>query len=281
MADTSSIDRSIRQLDERIQSHLDKANRARNVSIILGIVIIVIMIGYFSWASTQVRKVSQPQDIAQVAGGFIVDKFDASKPELEKSVTEMAPKMVNTVIDDLVKSRLPEGRKAIQDTVIKEADKQIAAVQETILDELDKIMENHGENIRALAQNLDTNEGREAFQEEVYKQLNEIIADEEIKTQVDTYGIALQDIDGMLARVMDPSKHESRMDEVTHELLVVIREMANRAKLEHGDLPVFPGIDSLKGATLDDLKPDSGTEAEIGTATQKKLDDGTVKRAQE
>ena len=107
-------------------------------------------------------------------------------------------------------------------------------------------MESHQDNVQELVELLKTSEGRDEFRKAVYDQINEAMADQEIEISLATYGDALVDVENQLTTLSQTDEADfTPAEKATYELLVVVRELANRSKIKMTDLPALNKIEKV------------------------------------
>lgn len=246
MADLKSVEQRIKSLEGRLDQQIAKAKSAQTTTIIIGIVLVLFMVIYFSWASTQLQNVLQPTDVASVASDQIVTSIQEYRPEVEKMAREEAPQMVNRLVDEVVLRQLPEGRQFIEEFIEEEGDRNIQAMTEFILDQFNMVMDNHEDEVREMVEALQTEEGKQQFEEEMYNRIQEAMSDDEIMINILAYGDALDEIERNLKLIAEtPPEEMDDLQKATYDLLVVVRELGGRSKLTLDDFPTLPGVDEM------------------------------------
>ncbi len=243
MADVTSISRQVNELENRLDVQIAKAKRSQTTTIIIGVVLIIIIIVYFTVLSSYVRDLSKPDEVAGMASATLQEKIAELKPELEKSIKEEGPKMVDSLVDSAINEHIPQFRKDAEAAIIEESDRQFDRMAEVIITSFDDVVENHGERIRTFSEELQTSEGRDGFEEFVYKTLVEAMEEQDILINIESYGDALVNVDTMLAHLMEEDAELTPHEQATFDLVAVIREMANRSTLSLKDLPSVSGLE--------------------------------------
>lgn len=244
MADQESLLRQVGVIENRLDEEVARIKRGQMTTIIIGIVLIVVIGAYFTWASTTIRGLLAPEDIAAMAGDQARTYITESRPELERMATEQAPLLVNNLADDLIENRIPQGREFIEETVRENAQIQVNKVVEFVLDSFETVVEEQGETMREIGEALETEAGRLEFKDMMKAQMEEALEAEEIIISLDSYGTALEELEALMTRLATADPGElSDYERVARELIVLVRELAGRSELQLGDLPTFQGID--------------------------------------
>ncbi len=254
MSDKDSVLRQIGDLEKRLEAQIARAKSAQTVSVIIGAVLVAVMIGYFTWMSGMVKEALKPKEAAQMASQQIVTRVKELRPDLEKAARENAPLLVDNLVDELINNQIPAGRKALEKEIKTQSSAQVAKLIERIYAEFDNILETHAEQVREMAKLLQTSEGREEFETQMYARIKEAVTDEEITRNLDSYGNALDEIDATLGRIIVPGAELTPAERNTLELLAVVRELAGRSKFDLKTLPAIEGLDESLKAKAEDVK---------------------------
>lgn len=244
MADNKAMLNQIESLEKKIDAQISRAKTMQTTTLVIGVVLIVIIIGYFMFMAGQVRKMLVPQDLAEIAGDQIRTRVTELTPELEKAARENAPKLVDSLVNEVVDNQLPQGREALETAIKEESTRQLDRMETVLTDAFRQVVAQNEEGIRSMVETLKTDEGREEFQEAIQALMLEAINDGEIIVALDSYGIALQEVNALLGHLSTtPDADLTNEERITKQLIVVVREMANRSELELGTLPTLSGID--------------------------------------
>jgi flagellar basal body-associated protein FliL len=243
MADTEKMMKQIVRIEEKLDRQISRAKKSQTTTVVIGVVLVLVMIGYFSWAGSQVRTILEPQGVAQMGSEEVVKMIREYRPEVEKVARERAPEMVDELVTELITNQLPRGRAFLQEELQKEAVMQLDSMTEYIIDEFNTMMDTHEDNIKQMAKDLQTTEGMQAFEDEMYNQINEALNDDEIAMQLELYGQALEDVRKTLDELTAEDIEMTRAQKATYDLIAVTRELASRSDLSLDDLPTFKGVD--------------------------------------
>lgn len=244
MADKEKMLKTADRVAEKLDDQMRRAKKSQTTSIVIGVILVLFLIGYFSWASSQVRSILQPDSVAQMASETMVKRIREYRPQIEDAARENAPELVDKLVDQMIMRQLPQGRKALQDALLEESDRRLAAMADYIIEEFDRIMDQHEDNVKDMVELLKTDAGMLAFQDQLYDDINTAMDDQEIAMQMDMYGEALKDFHATMKAMNEINPED--MDELqraTYDLILVTREMASRSEISLGDLPTFEGID--------------------------------------
>ncbi|MBI1290787.1 hypothetical protein GC173_06030 [bacterium] len=246
MADTTS--QKIAALAAKIDAQTDKARRSQVVTIVVGIVFIVLLLGYFGFMSGLTRDALEPEGVASVIGSKIKEQVEGVNESAQAYIKGEAPKILDDVITKALDEQLPAGRKALQESIKTESAKLLQKYEDEIYKGVDDTIAKYGTNIKEFAAKLKTEEGTKEFEDALYKVIEESISEEEIREDVDTYGQGLSDIADIMDRLVAGEDLSADEAALLH-LLQVVRELTRRAELNNlsVDLSVnadTPGLDA-------------------------------------
>ncbi len=254
MADSEKLEKKLKGLEEKLDAQVAKAKRAQTTTIVVGVILILFIIIYFSVISSQVRGLMEPESVAQIASEEAVQQVRNLRPELERIAKEQAPELVDRVIDEALLAQLKEGRIFLQEEIKKEANGRLEGMSQFIIEEFDNTMAQHEDNVRLMVEQLQTTEGTQQFEQDVYTRLQEAMNDEEILIEINAYGDALTEIQDRLVYLSEQDPNEmTELERATYDLLAVVREMGNRSTITLEDLPRFEGLDEAMQADVEEI----------------------------
>jgi hypothetical protein len=247
MATQSTVDQRIVSINEALDNQIRRSNRTRNTTLIVGVILLAIICGYFAWAGYQVRQIMNPKDLAGVAAYQLVSFIKEYRPTAEREARANAGPLVNRLVDEVLENQLPSGRRYLETYAKEKSDEALDKMTAYLLDELQTGLEANRQSIIEMSENLETGEGREAFKESLVAVIRESVDDPEITTQLDEYAYALRDLEGTLTRITTGGENLTPSDKATHDLIAVVLEVANRklTNVDLRELPSFEGVEAL------------------------------------
>lgn len=248
MAD-QSLTRSLDQLESKLDAQLASLNRSRNLNLILGIVLIVVIFGYFQFIGGIVKPFSDPKELSSILWAQFTSRIDTVRATAEKQAIEMTPMLVDRIADTLIHDKIPEGRKEVEKLVRREAEIKFNAAEKQVIESFDAAIKEHGPELRLLIAELKTDEGRIAFEDDLYKIMEEAVQDQGIMVQLDSLGYVLKDIDGMIAHYADPANEKTDDEKLLAELIAMMRELSDRTRVNVKDIKIDVGIKVGPGTT--------------------------------
>jgi flagellar basal body-associated protein FliL len=246
MADQHTIEKQVQSVAAKLDAEVNRVKKGQTITISVGVVLIIFIMGYFGFMSGYVKDALDPKGLALMAGTQITERIKEYRPQVEKAAKENAPILVDKMVSELFDVQVPKGREALEKAIMEEGDQNLEAMQEYLLDQFDIVMEAHQDNVQELVNLLKTSEGRDEFRKAVYDQINEAMADQEIEISLASYGDALADVENKLSTLSEKDEADfTSTEKATYDLLVIVRELANRSKLKITDLPVLSNIEKV------------------------------------
>ncbi|CAN5448515.1 hypothetical protein BH09SUM1_BH09SUM1_06030 [soil metagenome] len=226
----ANVTDSLRTTEAKLDAQLSKARRSQKATLIGGIVIIALILGYFIVISSLLGPV-EPDTL----GEFLVMKAKPQVMEIgpaaDKFVKEEAPKMIRDIMRDAVTEHIPNGRKTLQATIIERSTKALDELEAEINKSSDETITKYSSDINQFAELLRTDDGTEQVKDELYKMIDESVKDEKIMSDLDEYGLALKTLEGHVARLTSGDPAMSEDDHALFHLVAVVRELSSRSDL--------------------------------------------------
>lgn len=226
----ADLQKELDNLEKKIADQLEAANKVKQINLILGIVLIIIIFGYFQFIYVKLTPFAEPKPLAETVMGFASERVDKISEYADQQAKETVPKLLDDMIDGMIQERIPNGRKELEKALKKELDIALGKTESGVMEAFDKAMEEHGDELHGLVKELQTNDGREAFEDDLFKIMHEAISEPDIKIQIDTYGIVLGDIDGLLKFYADPSTEKTDDQKLVAQMLAMVREISDRTQ---------------------------------------------------
>jgi hypothetical protein len=247
MSDQQSIDRQLTSLEERLNKQIRRSRNTQNMTLVVGVILILIIAGYFAWAGYWTRQIVQPKELAGIAGMQVVSFIKEKRPIVEREAQANAGPLVNRLVDEVLQNQLPSGRKFLEDFAKEESNRALDKMTEFLLVSLEASLEANKAQISELSRTLETSEGREAYKASLLSTLKEAIADEEITRQLDEYAFALKDLEGTLTRITTGGENLTTSEKATYDLIATILELARRniSGVDFLEAPSFEGIEKV------------------------------------
>lgn len=248
MADMEAVQKEILALRDRLDGQVAKAKRQQTITLVIGVLLIIFVLGYFQWIKGQLAQMLDEKTLAQIASSFVQDKVPEVRSELESMAIEMTPEMVDNVVNNLITTQLPTYRQRAVDFVKKETGSRLDEFNETLDIALDDLILSYEDDITRLLTELDSVEGREALEEEVYGMISSLLEDSEIRQTMTLYLDGIRDVNSRIVRLSEVDEGDLHEAEIpVRNLIAAIREMAERSTMDFAlldmDSEIFQPID--------------------------------------
>ena len=225
-------------LENKLQAQLESAHRIRNTNIIVGIVLIVIVTAYFQYMKKMLVPFSDPNELAKVASGMVLKDIDKLSDQIDAHARTQVPVIIDGVITHVVQERIPQGRQHLEAEVKAKLDEAVAQSEQAIIEGFEYTLRDQGKELADVVKSLQTAEGKEAFEEDMFKMLEDAIKDEHVVAQIDSYGATLKDVDNLLKHYSDPKSEKTEDEKLVCEMIAMMREISTRTSLnaEHSTM---------------------------------------------
>ena len=247
MANHIEIQDKFNALEARLDKQIQRSNSTQRTTLIVGIILILIVVGYFTWAGYWTREMMKPDELSSMASTSIITFIRDYRPTAEREARANAGPLVNRLVDEVLENQLPSGRRYLENYAKTESAEALDKMTEYLLGTFEESLEANKLQIVDMTENLQTSEGREEFQQELTAIINESIGDEEIMAQLDEYAFALKDLEGTLTRITTGGDHLTPSEKATYNLVAVVLELAERNITGFDVLgaPSFEGIEEV------------------------------------
>ena len=224
MADTkSNADRIEKRLDETIA----KLEKGQRINTIIGIVLIVVILGYFGFLISQVRGLSTPESVSEIATGYARERIPDMRQGLSDQLTQNAGKYINDAIDQALQT-VPDVRRKAHQVAIQQSDKYMNQVRTELEKMMDQALEQNSAEISLLIDELQTVEGTQEFEDTLYKILMEPIEEGNLHVDIQAYGVALMELSNKLERIAN-DRDLGESERIERDLIVALKEFSNRS----------------------------------------------------
>jgi len=159
------------------------------------------------------------------------DKIKEYRTLVEDTVKAETPKFLDELITEAIRTQIPRGRTELSNFLKEETVRRLDKAEDHMLTLFNTKFDEHAPELRLLVKDLETEQGRQAFEDDLHKIMHEGISGEEIKLELDSYGMALTQIDEMIKFYASPDSKLTGDDQVIADLLSIIREMSSRSEI--------------------------------------------------
>ncbi len=224
MADAQSV---IQRLDSKISDQIHRSENAKKTTIGIYVVLLIVVVGYFTFLIGMVKEFSTPEALSEVAVGYAVEEIPQAREELASYIVDNADDYMNDFIDKGLE-QIPRIRAEVQRVAVREVDTQLRLADQALNDFLDYAYANNGEMIRPYVQQLDEAETMEEIEEILYTLIKEPFDHQQLKVELETYGMALQNLADRLQYLRE-ADDLSEIEQLEKEVIVVLREISERS----------------------------------------------------
>lgn len=225
MADNVAVaDRLEKNLDE----HIAKIERSQKVTIAIGVILALVMVGYFSYMKSQVTKMTNPDDLS----GILIDMVDKQIPVLTKSATDELSKSAEANINEGINAGLaliPELRKDANIYVNSKVGEILTHADKLHDEAMDEVLAAKRDEIRIIVDEIDKHDDQEALNKAMYEMLSEPFNKPELKMDVEAYGMALDMLAQKLERLRT-AKDLTPDEVIERDLMIALKEISDRSK---------------------------------------------------
>lgn len=224
MADASaSVERLERRLDEQMAKHA----KSQKITIGIGVVLVIILIGYFSWLTAMVKDLMQPESV----GDMVIAEIDTRIPQIREELTQELETRSDALLEEGVKELqafIPKARVQLRDYAIKEFDALMVQTRAQLNAFAEYTIELHEDRVREMMQQLDSDAKIPELEETMYEVFMDPIRGSQAEADIRAYGIALLEISEKVDKL---AKNEelTETERIEREILVALKELSNRS----------------------------------------------------
>ncbi len=250
MAD--NVNNELAQIERKLDEQHGHLKRQRAVSLVVGVVLLIVVAAYMSWIGKQIRTMTEPEGVSDVAAEFVRKNLPEARKAVAKQAEENLPVWLDSAVDGLIETGMPKARMAVEENTIKYVDEHLAHADKIVRENIDEALATHSEEIIMYMKNLDTDEGRKEFEDRLYGIIDESLNDESIKVEMESYGLALEEVSRRLSHITDVAHmrgdaglYATDQEKILADLISVMIEMGRRMNLGEmgtGDLGEALGI---------------------------------------
>ncbi len=116
----NDLETKVNDLHRLFEDQLKRSRRSRAMSLILGIVLVAVATIYFSWISATVKKLVEPEGLAEILHSRIQQNLPTATEKVEKILKDNAP-----IYADKMEARVMEFLPILRAGIEKEIDKLV------------------------------------------------------------------------------------------------------------------------------------------------------------
>jgi len=224
MADSKAVAERIEQkLDDQIKSYKSRAN----ITAIIGVVLGIVIIGYFTFISGLIKQMMVPEEVAGIALTPVEARFPELREQIALELQNNAEEVSDEVINTLLR-RVPEIRREIVAFTDGRLDLILERVRQDILDVTRLTLDDHKAKIDEMLPYLESDQSARVFEEEMYQMLIDTIQAMPAKSELDAYGITLGGISDR-AEFLLTADGLTESQQMEREILFILKELSVRS----------------------------------------------------
>lgn len=224
MADAKA---SVQRIEQRLDQQLVAAERSQKITIAIGLILIVVLIGYFSWIIGQVKQVVEPQGVVDVAVGYAEEQI----PKAREAIVEQVRLNSATYIDEAIKTvmtRIPDGRQQLEMWAVDRFNELLYELNAQLNEFTDFAIEQQRDTVNEMMAMLDTDMEANVLEEELYGILMEPIQTSSLQADLRAYGAALMELADLVEKLA-ADDNLTEIQVVQRDLLIALKVLSERS----------------------------------------------------
>ncbi len=99
---------------ELVRAELEKEKKNTRNTYLISVVLVIIVLGYTTWLSSQITKILHPEELALTTSGLVIDAVPKVGQDLERTLVDGAPGIARSVTDEILDT-LPSFRMYLEE----------------------------------------------------------------------------------------------------------------------------------------------------------------------
>jgi hypoxanthine-guanine phosphoribosyltransferase len=226
MSEIAEIQKKVKAINEQLQADIKKKRNSMIVSIIGGIILMIIVLFYFSWIKGMIKEVIQPEGLMMMAGGKVKSLLPQLSKDMEEQLKAQAPTIAKYSSEQVLLA-IPEGRVFLEKEFIMKTEEAM----DQFIGEFDKVVTEALEENRTVIVGFMRDASNPAKKDEltndIYKSLKEQFNQDYIKEDIDSYTKVLNRLNGKIKHLyegVDLTEEEM----IVRDIIFALRELAKR-----------------------------------------------------
>ena len=188
-----------------IADQLQKARASLHKSRLVGVILIIVVLGYMTFLVTSLQHYLDPHQAADMANAFITEQVDEKAKDISDQLKERIPAMI-AQIPDIALGKIPEYREALEDKVEADFTEFAHSTSAQLGKHLDSFLAAHVVQIKALLDSAKDPEKLKALGPDLENEILEYLKEkpdegESIKDKIDKSLDALKKMEGQMDRL--------------------------------------------------------------------------------
>jgi hypothetical protein len=214
-----------------VADQLQSARAGLQRTRIIGIVLMVVIVGYLSYVTIKFQQSLRPDNAAEIASGMISQQVQDKGPEMAEQAKQRVQAMI-AGLPDYALTQLPEYRVALEDRLEADLTKHCKETSDLLGQHLDQFLEEHKDKIKQI---LTTGQDREAVRQmgaDLEHQLMEYLKEkpangESVQDQINHSLRALREVEATVARLAN-AKDLNPQERKTRRAIALIAQTADQ-----------------------------------------------------
>ncbi len=140
--------------EEFLSSETAKVKKRTKLSIILGGLICIILLAYFSWLNSILKSILEPENLAFTIHGQMLHMWPKVKTQVEEELIKSAPEVTSKTIEQLI-AAIPQIRTTLQAEIDKRAKKYIEIINDKLNIAVADIIKEHKDELNEHSERLE------------------------------------------------------------------------------------------------------------------------------
>lgn len=219
---------------KQLLAERDRLKRANRRAVIMALIIVAIVIGYFTFIYLKIRQATEPAFLADVIELKINEMVPTITKNIERELIKSSPELARGMIRNCINSA-PQVRARAQELILQMADELLTGFREDLDEWLLKAIHEHKADMQELINELKDEEGKKEIAEALGMGIKKSLEERRIQEYLFAYYDILKAIQCQLeylARVEEPSEEEILHKEIIRTLHTIIRRGLLESKKE-------------------------------------------------
>lgn len=219
-----------RQISDRLEANLDQQitrlqSEVRLLTIV-GIVLLVGLLGYFSFVVNIIHREMRPKDLATVSSAFISDFLVTTIRDYSDNLARLAPDYTGNLLDSALVQAMGYSKEA-RYLVIGWLAERLGHVEKLLTHLMDQSYDQHIGDLKLLLADINTPKGAKAFEEYFGQLLSGPLASESVRLDIESLDTTLQSIHERLTK-LSRNAGLTPGETIERDLLLACREYWER-----------------------------------------------------
>ncbi|RMG39171.1 MAG: hypothetical protein D6725_05730 [Planctomycetota bacterium] len=241
-----NVEQRIEQLNNEIERLSKSLRRGSTATLIVGLVIIALLCGYFAFAYRLIMPRLGPAAVVATAVGFIEQQLPEASSELKRMIDDQADDWARSLSEQLL-AKIPDFREQIAELAEKQMAELVASTIQYSEDEIRKVLREHKDTLNRAVEELAASE---RLSDRTVQEL-EAMLEQQLKAELEEHSAIVLETVRMLnekIKKLKEGKNLNKEEKLERRALMLARRLQlNAADPSLKDKPV-PGVVNRKPA---------------------------------